>query len=620
MSDEYKTEKEVVSPAPSSANKEIGSAARSNDNMQVSTTAAPVFYDPSQESRLTRLGLTFESFKPAPGSTGQLNMIAVGGSIGTGLFIGTGQGEYFDGVRRLRRAGLQNETLTRLSLSALRNGGPAGVLIAWCIIGVMLINVTQALGEMCIMYPVSGGFYTLSVRFLDPAFGLAMGYNYLFRQHFVQLHIYNRAEIDTLPHTEWLVTLPLEITAAGIVVSFWTEAVPAGVWITIFYLIIIIINLFGTRGYAVTEFWSSIFRLFIVAMFVLVGIAMNAGGGPSTGIYDHYIGGEFWRSPGAFANGFKGVCTVFVTAAFSFAGTELVGLAATETPNPRKSLPGAVKGTFWRIGCIYIVSLLIIGLCVPWDTAALADGSDGTARTSPFVILVDLAGIRVLPHIMNAAICVSVMSIGMASVYAGSRVLTALSETGFAPKCFSMVDKAGRPLWSVVFNLAWGALGTLHPLHLGFRAAWKFQGHSVEELPFKAMGGVYASWAGFVLIVLVLIAQFYVVSAPSSLCCPSHSLTLGFSAQALWPIGGMDSEGSAVAYDFFLIWLAAPICLAMWIYAVVRFRRFKWLRLDEIDLDTGRKSWLTVEEMRLYRAERAAAPLYIRIYRALFSK
>ncbi|ORY53394.1 APC amino acid permease [Leucosporidium creatinivorum] len=606
MADELKTEK-VVSAAPS-ANKETSSAATSNDNMQVSTTAAPVFYDPSQESRMTRLGLTLESFKRAPGSTGgikiegssavveamqdhhnpmlqqqitpsQLNMIAVGGSIGTGLFIGTGQ--------------------------ALRNGGPAGVLIAWCIIGVMLINVTQALGEMCIMYPVSGGFYTLSVRFLDPAFGLAMGYNYAF---------------------QWFVTLPLEITAAAIVVSFWTEAVPAGVWITIFYLIIIIINLFGTRGYAVTEFWSSIFRLVIVAIFVLVGIVMNCGGGPSTGLYDHYIGGEFWRNPGAFANGFKGVCTVFVTAAFSFAGTELVGLAATETPNPRKSLPGAVKGTFWRIGCIYILSLLIIGLCVPWDTPALADGSDGTARTSPFVILVDLAGIRVLPHIMNAAICVSVMSIGMASVYAGSRVLTALAETGFAPKCFAMVDKAGRPLWSVVFNLAWGAIayvslassgGTVFDwllalsglstlftwasiclCHIRFRAAWKFQGHSVEELPFKAIGGVYASWAGFVLIALVLVAQFYV---------------------AIWPIGGMDSEGSAVAYDFFLIWLGAPICLAMWIYAVIRFRRFSWLRLDEIDLDTGRKSWLTVEEMRLYRAERAAAPLYIRIYRALFS-
>lgn len=191
------------------------------------------------------------------------------------------------------------------------------------------------------------------------------------------------------------------------------------------------------------------------------------------------------------------------------------------------------------------------------------------------------------------------------------------------------------------------------------------------------MGGVYASWAGFVLIVLVLIAQFYVVSA--TLTLPSPPLRIAdvrHSRQALWPIGGMDSEGSAVAYDFFLIWLGAPICLAMWIYAVIRFRRFKWLRLDEIDLDvgfaatpvflrfvrartdsgfiqTGRKSWLTVEEMRLvsqastspsaslqlqgsatipkgranplfnllqYRAERATAPLYIRIYRALFSK
>lgn len=82
----------------------------------------------------------------------------------------------------------------------------------------------------------------------------------------------------------------------------------------------------------------------------------------------------------------------------SSAGTELVGLAATETPNPRKSLPAAVKGTFWRIGCIYILSLLIIGLCVPWDTPALADGNDGTARTSPFVILVNLADIKVLPR------------------------------------------------------------------------------------------------------------------------------------------------------------------------------------------------------------------------------
>merc|ERR1712000_265794 len=149
----------------------------------------PALYDPSKESFATRLGVNFESFKRAPGSTGglalegasvdplkphdnpllqqkmkprHLQMIAVGGSIGTGLFIGSGQ--------------------------ALRNGGPAGILIAWAIIGVMLINVTQALGEMCILYPVSGGFYTLAVRFLDP------------------------------------VVLPLEITAAGITVQYWEGA------------------------------------------------------------------------------------------------------------------------------------------------------------------------------------------------------------------------------------------------------------------------------------------------------------------------------------------------------------------------------------------------------------
>ena len=150
------------------------------------------YYDPSQESLLTRIGLNFEWFKRAPGSTRglvahgdvplelvahdnpllqqkmtprHLQMIAVGGSIGTGLFVGSG--------------------------AALKAGGPGAVLLAWAIMGVMLINVTQALGEMAIIYPVSGGFYTLASRMLDPSFAFAMGWNYVL---------------------QWATVLPLEIT------------------------------------------------------------------------------------------------------------------------------------------------------------------------------------------------------------------------------------------------------------------------------------------------------------------------------------------------------------------------------------------------------------------------
>ncbi|KAJ3782560.1 APC amino acid permease [Lentinula aff. detonsa] len=563
------------------------------------------FYDPSKESIWTRLGVNFESFKRAPGVTGDrlvagdlseaeiekiksetpmlqakmkkrhLTMIAVGGSIGTGLFVGSG--------------------------SALKVGGPAAILIGWIIMGVMLVNVTQAIGEMSILYPLSGGFYMLANRFLDPGFAFAMGWNYFL---------------------QWAVVLPLEITVAGTTVQYWTEKVPIAVWITVFWVVIMIICLFGTLGYAEEEFWSSCLKLLIVVMFIFIGIICICGGGPTGGQYDHYIGGALWQNPGAFANGFQGVCSVFVTAAFAFSGTELVGLAASETPDPRATMPGAVKGTFWRITVIYITSLTIIGLLVPWTDERLLGGT--SAAASPFVIVLDNAKIPGLNHLVNATICVSVLSIGLSCVYAGSRTLTALAETGYAPRFFTYVDKSSRPLFSVIAVLLFAPIayvnvvavgdtvflwlqaisglsvlftwGAICLCHIRFRRAWKVQGHSLEELPFKALGGVWGSWLGLTLIVIVLIAQFYV---------------------ALFPVGGV-SGGKERAQSFFEAYLAAPVILAFWIGGYLWKRTLPW-RAHEIDLDTGRKSWLTVEEMNQYRAERKAAPLYVRIYRILFT-
>ncbi|KAJ2916158.1 hypothetical protein MD484_g4244, partial [Candolleomyces efflorescens] len=565
------------------------------------------FYDPSKESVWTRLGLSFESFKRAPGPTGgqvvagegnvkdleavmaegtmlqqklkprHLNMIAVGGSIGTGLFVGSG--------------------------SALHSGGPGGVLIAWLLIGVMLINVTQALCEMSIIYPVSGGFYTLAIRFLDPAFGFSMGWNYVF---------------------QWAVCLPLELTVASTTVQYWGEdLLPLSVWITIFFIAVIIITLFGTLGYAESEFWSACLKLLVVVMFLIIGVVCVCGGGPKGHAYDHYIGGARWQDPGAFANGFKGVCTVFVTAAFAFSGTELVGLAASETPNPRATMPAAVKGIFWRITIIYISSLTIIGLLIRYDEPRLLGG--GGAAASPFVIALKDAGIRGLDHLVNVTICISVISIGMSSIYAGSRTLTALAETGYAPSIFAYVDKSSRPLWSLVAMILWGPLAYINVVaagdtvfnwllalsglstlftwlsiclcHVRFRKAWRVQGHSTDELPFKALGGVYGSWFGIILIVLVLIAQFYV---------------------AIWPIGGMAETAGEVIEGFFLVYLAVPVMILFYIIGFA-WKRTLPQRADQIDIDSGRKSWLTAEEMNAWRAERALAPWYIRWYRILFT-
>jgi amino acid transporter len=175
--------------------------------------------------------------------------------------------------------------------------------------------------------------------------------------------------------------------------------------------------------------------------------------GPSSGEYGSYWGARLYYSPGAFANGFKGVCSVFVTAAFSFAGTELVGLAATEHPNPRKALPGAIKMTFWRITFVFVLMLFFAGLLVPYDDENLIGGSYD-ANTSPFVIIFQRANVQGLPHLTNAVITISVLSIAMSCVYAGSRTLMALAENGFAPRIFSFVDKSGRPTFATIAILA----------------------------------------------------------------------------------------------------------------------------------------------------------------------
>jgi amino acid transporter len=112
---------------------------------------------------------------------------------------------------------------------------------------------------------------------------------------------------------------------------------------------IIIVNVFGTLGYAEEEFWAGCLKLAATIIFMIIAVVLVCGGGPKGGRYDHYTGGELWHDPGAFAHGFRGFCSVFVTAAFSFSGTELVGLAAAESKNPVKALPGAIKQVFWRI-------------------------------------------------------------------------------------------------------------------------------------------------------------------------------------------------------------------------------------------------------------------------------
>jgi amino acid transporter len=459
----------------------------------------------------------------------------------------------------------------------------------------MIFNVVYALGELAVMYPVSGGFYTYSTRFIDPSWGFAMGWNYVF---------------------QWAIVLPLELVVAGITVQYWDGAKPVNlaVFITVFWVFIILINVWGTLGYAEEEFWSSCLKLSATVIFMIIALILVLGGGPSSGKYSSYWGARTWYDPGAFSkNGFKGFCSVFVTAAFAFSGTELVGLAAAETKNPLKSLPGAIRQVFWRITLFYILGLTFVGLLVSHEDPRLMGGS-GDADTSPFVIAGKDAGLIGFDSFMNVVILVSVVSIGVSGVYGGSRTLTALADQGYAPKIFTYIDRSGRPLYSVAFILLWGALGYMNLAatgevvfnwfvalsglaalftwgsiclaHIRFRKAWAYHGHTLDEIPFKAAGGVYGSWLGIFIIIIVLMAQFYT---------------------AVSPLGLEEGKKVGTAEDFFMSYLALFVVGAFWA-AGYFWKREGWLRTAQMDVDTGRREldWDLInkerEEMKTWPA------------------
>jgi amino acid transporter len=351
---------------------------------------------------------------------------------------------------------------------------------------------------------------------------------------------------------------------------------------------------------------------------MIIALVLVLGGGPSNGMYSEYWGARTWYDPGAFNNGFKGFCSVFVTAAFSFSGTELVGLAAAETKNPLKSLPGAIRQVFWRITLFYILGLTFVGLLVQHKDPRLI-GSSSDANTSPFVIAGRNAGLVGFDSFMNVVILISVISIGVSGVYGGSRTLTALADQGYAPKCFTYVDRAGRPLYSVAFILMWGPLaymnlastgetvfnwfvalsglaalftwGSICLAHIRFRKAWAYHGHTLDEIPFKAAGGVVGSWIGIGIIIVVLIAQFYT---------------------AVSPIG----KRLGTATDFFSAYLAVFVVAAFWI-AGYFWKREGWLRTAQMDVDTGRRE-LDWDLINAERAEIATWPAWKRFFNRIF--
>ncbi|ORY92771.1 amino acid permease/ SLC12A domain-containing protein [Leucosporidium creatinivorum] len=419
-------------------------------------------------------------------------MIAIGGILGSGLFIGTG--------------------------GALSAGGPVGILLGYIIMGGVVFATMVALGEMAALYPLSGGFVYYATRFVDPALGFTVGWNYWY---------------------ELAITLPAEITAGSIVVSYWPGGadVPVAVWVTMFLVVISATNFFGARVFGEVEFWLASLKVITAVGLIILGIVIDLGGAPN---HDR-LGFRYWKDPGAFnqLNGIPGAkgrflafWGVFVQAAFSYLGTEVIALTAAEAENPRKSIPRATKTVFWRIAFFYVLGVFVIGLTVPFTDERLLDGS-GTATASPFVIAIENSGIKVLPSIVNTVILLSSFSAGNSYLYAASRTLYSLACDRQAPRIFAKVTAGGLPIVAVAITVAFGALAymnvstdggtvfdwlyTLSSItgiltwmailvtYLRFRAGAEHQGVDRSTFPYQAPFQPYLSWVGLFFLFLVVL-------------------------------------------------------------------------------------------------------------------
>jgi len=478
------------------------------------------------------------------------------------------------------------------------------VVINYLIVGVLMLCTMLSLGELAVMYPINGAYYEYTARFCDPSWGFAIGWLYAI---------------------SWMLTLPFEITAASLTVQYWSTTFNPAYLVTIYLVALIIIQVFGVRGYGEVEYVLAIIKIIACTGLIILGVIINCGGVPTqtTG----YIGAKYWYNPGAFNNGFKGYCAVFVNAAFAYSGTELVGLAAAESKNPLKALPKATKQVLFRVAFFYVVNLLIVGLNVPYNNPQLL-GSPGSAasavgvdvKASPFVIAIELANIKVLPSIINAVIMMATLSVANSCTYGSTRTLQALALTGRAPKIFNYVDRKGRPLWCVVLQVAVGfiayiqlastgltvfdwllAIGSLAALimyfsinvsHIRFRRAMKLQNRDIGEIPWKSPLGVWGSYVGAFLCALCILGVFYSALYPPGVDTPSV-------------------EG------FFETFISGPFVLVLFVFWKVVKREW-WFMVDlrNVDLDTGRR--FPGQEFLPPPEDAAQYPLWKRAYKAVF--
>lgn len=370
-------------------------------------------------------------------------MIALAGTIGTGLFLGSG--------------------------SALANGGPVGFFLGYTIVGCLVGMMMYCLGEMYVFQlrlrpnlniltaffhrtvfaPNIGGFIEMGNKYLSPEMGFAMGINYILLTGF---------------------TVPTEITAIGLMIGFWDESSShLGIYIAVFLVVCVATNFLGVKWYGEVEFFFACLKIALLVALIIFGIVANTGG-----INGVYTGGKYWReepwnddfggiTPVNTAR-FLGFWKVLTQAAFAYGGVESIGVIAGEAHNPRKTMKSATKTVFYRIVGLYVTAVIIIGLNVSQNSPELlsAVSSGGhTAASSPFVVICQQTGVKVMPSVINAIVMTSALSSGNENAYGLSRTMMALARQRSMPSIFLKTSRVGTPYVGVIVAFCFGLLAFL---------------------------------------------------------------------------------------------------------------------------------------------------------------
>lgn len=505
-------------------------------------------------------------------SARHIQLIALGGAIGTGLFVGTS--------------------------GTLNQCGPAGLFISYVIISTALYGIMNCFGEMVCYLPGDGSDSAGSVshlvdRYVDPSLSFATGWNYFYC---------------------YVILVAAECTAASGVVTYWTDAVPTGVWITIFLVVCVGLNLSAVKYFGETEFWFASIKVLCIVGLIILSFILFWGGGPN---HDR-LGFRYWKNPGGFAHHITGgslgsfldVYSGIIKGAFAFIlGPELVALASSECQDQRRNIARASSRFVWRLIFFYVFGALSISVIVASNDPVLATALDAGkpgAGSSPFVIGIQNAGIKILPHIINGCILTSAWSAGNAFTFASSRTLVTMASNGQAPKILGKINRFGVPWVAVsltglisclaylnvssstadVFNwftnistisgfIGWDC-GIV--AYLRFRKAIKYNGLE-DRVPYKPWGQKYFVWWSLFVVTLVIFTNGYKVFIPK-----------------FWDVA-----------DFIAAYITLPLFLVLWIGHKIYTRDLKkwWHAVEEIDVVTGLTE---IEEKTRYLDEQRRVP------------